>query len=102
MGMDVYGKAAASETEAEALADAVLKAAGSGLRHYSMAKTREAIIAAAQKGIDESRAELLETLTNLAEQADEDCPSSCRTRHFCDALEDAHNAIAKATGKEAA
>jgi len=51
--------------EAEALADAVLTAAGSGLRHYSMAKTRAAIIAAAQKGINDSQADLLEVLKDV-------------------------------------
>jgi aminoglycoside phosphotransferase len=40
--------------------------------------------------------ELLEALTTLAEQADEDCPAEIRTRHFADALEQAHAAIAKA------
>lgn len=51
--------------EAEALADAILKAAGSGLRHYSMAKIRVDILAAAQKGIDDARAEVLEALKTL-------------------------------------
>lgn len=46
--------------EAAALADAVLKAAGSGLKHYTMEKIRDGIVSAAQKGIDESRAELLQ------------------------------------------
>lgn len=46
--------------EAETLADAILKAAGSGLRHYGMAGTRERIFAAAQQGISDARAELRE------------------------------------------
>ncbi len=37
---------------AEALADSILRAAGSGLRNYTMPSTRAAIIAAAQDGID--------------------------------------------------
>lgn len=41
--------------------------------------------------------ELLEVLKTLAEQADEDCPAACRTRHFAEALEAAYAAIAKAT-----
>lgn len=48
--------------EAIALADAVLRAAGSGLRNYSMAKTRGAIVAAAQAGIDAGRTDLLAAL----------------------------------------
>lgn len=40
---------------------------------------------------------LLTALTELAEQADEDCPAEYRTRHFTDALEQAHVAIAEAT-----
>lgn len=43
--------------EAEALADSILKAAGSNLKHYTMARTRDAIFAAAQAGIDKARAE---------------------------------------------
>jgi hypothetical protein len=45
--------------EAEALADAILRAAGSGLRYHIMHKSREAIFTAAQQGIDAARAELL-------------------------------------------
>lgn len=48
--------------EAIALADNILKAAGSGLKHYSMHSIREAIMNSAQKGIDDARAELLEAL----------------------------------------
>jgi hypothetical protein len=51
--------------EAEAMADAILKPSGSNLKNYTMAKTREAIISAAQKGIDDARAELLEATTKL-------------------------------------
>ena len=40
---------------------------------------------------------LLAALKALAEQADEDCPAEYRTRHFTDALEQAHAAIAEAT-----
>ena len=57
--------AARHSPEAEALADAILKAAGSGLHHYSMEKTRQAIFAAAEEGIDSARAELLEALDHL-------------------------------------
>lgn len=48
--------------EAEALADAILKASGSALKHYSMQKTRDEIFAAAQAGIDTAQTELLEAL----------------------------------------
>jgi hypothetical protein len=41
--------------------------------------------------------DLLNALQFLAEQADEDCPAQYRTRHFADALEQAHAVIAKAT-----
>lgn len=40
---------------AEELADAVLKAAGSGLRHYTVQKTRDEIIGAAVKGLKAER-----------------------------------------------
>ena len=42
-------------TPAEALAEAILHAAGSGLRHYTP-RNREAIISAAQAQIDAIRA----------------------------------------------
>jgi len=45
--------------------------------------------------------ELLEALQTLAEQAEEDCPAEYRTRHFVDALEQAHAVIAEATGPTA-
>lgn len=47
-----------TQTEAEALADAILKAAGTGLVNY-MPSSRERIIAAAQAGIDERSASFL-------------------------------------------
>ncbi len=43
---------------------------------------------------------LLEALKNLAEQADEDCPAGYRTRHFTDALGQAHAVIAEATAQQ--
>lgn len=43
--------------EAIALADSILKAAGSGLRLYTMHKTREAILTAAQEGINKAAGE---------------------------------------------
>jgi len=42
---------------AERMADAILHAAGSGLRHYTLHKTRSEIIAAAQSALDEAKAE---------------------------------------------
>ena len=44
--------------------------------------------------------ELLDALQTLAEQADQDCPAEYRTRHFVDALEQAHVVIAKATAEQ--
>lgn len=44
--------------EAEKLADCILKASGSALRNYSMAKTREAIFTAAQFGLDSAAPEI--------------------------------------------
>jgi hypothetical protein len=41
--------------------------------------------------------QLLEVLETLAEQADQDCPSEYRSRHFSDALEQANTVIAVAT-----
>jgi hypothetical protein len=40
---------------------------------------------------------LLAALRTLAQQADEDCPAEYRTRHFTDALEQAHTAVSLAT-----
>lgn len=39
-------------TDAERLADAILKAAGSGLHNYTMPATRNAIISAAQTAVE--------------------------------------------------
>lgn len=47
--------------KAETLADAVLKAAGSALRHYTHPETKAEIIAAAQTGLDVQRAQLCNT-----------------------------------------
>jgi hypothetical protein len=44
---------------------------------------------------------LLEALKALAEQADQDCPTEYRSRHFSDALEQASALIAEATGRAA-
>ena len=42
---------------------------------------------------------LLESLRSLAEQADEDCPAEHRTRHFTDAIEQAHTVIRTVTAE---
>lgn len=55
-----------AQTEAEAIADAILKAAGTGLLNY-MPSSRERIIAAAQAQIDASRADLLDALRNFTD-----------------------------------
>ena len=41
--------------------------------------------------------ELLLVLQTLADNADEDCPDGCRTKHLSQALEDAYAAISKVT-----
>ncbi|AWM37046.1 hypothetical protein GobsT_50480 [Gemmata obscuriglobus] len=88
--------------EAEALADAILRAAGSGLHFYSMAKTRDAILIAAQQGLDAGRARLLAALEILAEQADEDCPAEYRSDHFREALNEAFAAIEEVANESSA
>lgn len=84
--------------EAVALADAVLTATGSGLRHYSMAKTRDVILVAAQRGIDAGRAELLQALRTVVEMEYDRDPES---RNFDDErLEHFASLIAKAEGRD--
>lgn len=65
----------ASETkrtqEAEMLADSILRAAGSGLRHYTMASGRGFILAAARSGIADAQDDLLKTLRWIAFEADD-------------------------------
>lgn len=51
--------------EAEAIADAILKAAGSALKYHTMPKGREAIFAAAQKGLDGAQNDLLDCLLDI-------------------------------------
>lgn len=43
--------------ERATLADAILRAAGSGLRHYSMASTRSGILAATEAAVETGRAQ---------------------------------------------
>ena len=87
--------------EAEALADAILKAAGSGLRHYSVAKTREAIFVTAQAGIDDVRAALLSDLEDAVFELEQwvsvHPDESDRTREI---IASARASIAKATGQQ--
>jgi hypothetical protein len=51
--------------EAIALADAILKPSGSNLKNYTMEKTREAILDAAQAGIETARSDLLIAMKEL-------------------------------------
>jgi hypothetical protein len=81
--------------EAEALADAVLKASGSALKHYSMQHTRQAIFNAAQAGIDKARAELLAE----AEWAYDVLLNQCGLAPDCEGMEALKSAIAKARGQ---
>lgn len=81
--------------EAEILADAILKASGSALRHHAMAKSREDIFAAAQAGINAARADLLEALEFYAKHCPQnslDGPEGIPTAFK------ARDAIAKAKG----
>ncbi|MBP3955456.1 hypothetical protein J8F10_09195 [Gemmata sp. G18] len=88
--------------EAKALADAVLTAAGSGLRHYSTAKMREAILVAAQQGIDAGRADLLEALKEVERHHIEQNRVKGRDASRSKTLAIVRAAIGNATGKEAA
>ena len=54
-------------TDAEILADNILKASGSGLKNYNLSGSREKIIAAAKQGIDDFSADLLKELTYAAD-----------------------------------
>lgn len=61
--------------EAENLADAILRAAGSGLRHYTMASGRGFILATAQSFIADVRVDLVaamdpDTLEAIADEID--------------------------------
>lgn len=51
--------------EAIALADAILKASGSNLKNYTLEKTRDAILGAAQAGIEAGRAEIMTAMKEL-------------------------------------
>lgn len=86
-----------AQTEAEALADAILNAAGTGLTNY-MPSSRERIIAAAQAGIDASRAELLTALETFVKQWNACGPNSDFGRHFKNVRDAAVSAIAQAQG----
>lgn len=46
----------------EALADAILRAAGSGLRHYSLPGTRSAILRATEAAVEAGREDVLDHL----------------------------------------
>lgn len=54
--------------EAEALAEAILKASGTSLRHYSIPSNRAAILAAAQNGIDATMAAEREACAKVCEE----------------------------------
>lgn len=77
--------------EAEALADAILKASGSALRYHTMPSGRTAIFAAAQKGIDAARADLLAMLDRVSHLNG--------FRELNDILPEVRAALAKARGE---
>lgn len=85
--------------------DDVLRAAGSGLKHYSMQKTKDDMRAAMRRAIesDPVRADLLASLEYLV-RADEDIQEnrglkSDQAMGRIAALDAAHAAIAKAKGE---
>lgn len=89
-------------TEAEQLADDILRASGSGLRHYTLPGTRKAIFDATQKGIDRAQAELLEALKQYIDWYGAAHEQGCPEDDTCDCkgkpINEAVNAaIAKAT-----
>lgn len=90
-------QAAKHTAQAEALADAILRAAGSGLRHYSMAKTRETILTAAQEGLDACRAPLLADMRFVREWFTEN-GLEVDYHGICDYLDEA---IAEGSGRMA-
>jgi len=51
--------------EAIALADAILKASGSNLKNYTMQQSRDAILGAAQAGIEAGRADIMTAMKEL-------------------------------------
>lgn len=84
--------------DAEALADAILKPSGSNLKNYTMASTREAILSAAQKGIDDARAGLLADMRFVREWFTENGLEE-EYHGICEYLDES---IASFTGKGAA
>jgi len=91
-------KQAAKHTpEAEALADSILRPSGSNLRNYTLPKTRDAILSAAQKGIDDAQAELLTALKFTREWFTENDLDG-EYYSICEHLDEA---IAKATERAA-
>jgi hypothetical protein len=51
--------------DAIAFADAILKASGSNLKNYTMQQSRDAILGAAQDGIEAGRAEIMAAMKEL-------------------------------------
>lgn len=82
--------------EAEALADAILKASGSALKHYSMQKTRAEIFSAAQAGIDTAQTELLDALEIALDRI---IANNCDTDDEYQFTSKIREAIAKARGR---
>jgi hypothetical protein len=85
--------------EAEALADAVLRAAGSGLHYYSMAKTREAILSASQRGLILAKADLLEALELIVRIAELREDNKHRPEGLFELLRDAAGTARAAIGE---
>jgi hypothetical protein len=67
-------------SESMKLAESVIAAAGSSLRHY-MPSSRERIITACQKGIDDAHAELVDALEGMiAVYGKPDGPATIKAR----------------------
>jgi len=83
--------------EATALADAILKASGSNLKNYTTQLSRDAILTAAQSGIDSARTDLLELARRHRHLLSElHAGNAFSKEHLWQALTEADVAIAKA------
>ena len=84
--------------ETIALADAILVAAGSGLRHYTP-HSRERILNTAQVAIEQSRLQLLESIEAFLADHRNTYDGEPLSLEKCEALEKMRNAAEKARGQ---
>ena len=85
---------------AEELADAILKAAGTGLRHYSMQKIRDEIIEAANQGLRAARDDALEEAAKVAASQHESWTDGCGVECDYTACQNVADAIRALKGKQ--